>query len=233
VTYPPQQPGQAGQPQSWSQPGYYTQPAQPPISGPPGGYVPPAQFGPPQQMPPPGYQVPRPPLPKPTAPDGRPLAEFMDRFLAFLIDMAVYVVVSIIGLFFIFQSKFEGSTVADDGTFVGPSAWDIMGPILAFYGAIFILSSIFSYIYEVEMVLRRGGTTWGKKAMKLQIVPLDDPSRPLTRQAVTKRWLVWYVLGIVVPFFRWIDGLWQLWDQPYKQCLHDKWAGTVVVKVAA
>ena len=46
----------------------------------------------------------------------------------------------------------------------------------------------------------------------------------------------WVIIGqtgtqLYVPFFSWIDGLWQLWDQPYRQCLHDKWAGTVVVKV--
>jgi hypothetical protein len=28
------------------------------------------------------------------------------------------------------------------------------------------------------------------------------------------------------------DGLWQLWDKPWQQCLHDKFAGTVVVKVS-
>ncbi|MEU3454082.1 hypothetical protein ABZ671_10820 [Micromonospora sp. NPDC006766] len=28
------------------------------------------------------------------------------------------------------------------------------------------------------------------------------------------------------------DGFWQLWDKPWQQCLHDKFAGTVVVKVA-
>jgi hypothetical protein len=28
-----------------------------------------------------------------------------------------------------------------------------------------------------------------------------------------------------------VDGLWQLWDKPFQQCLHDKAAGTVVVKL--
>ena len=30
-----------------------------------------------------------------------------------------------------------------------------------------------------------------------------------------------------------VDGLWQLWDKPYLQTLHDKAAQTVVVKVSA
>ena len=37
--------------------------------------------------------------------------------------------------------------------------------------------------------------------------------------------------AVIVPFFNWIDGLWQLWDKPYQQCLHDKVAQTVVIKV--
>jgi len=28
-----------------------------------------------------------------------------------------------------------------------------------------------------------------------------------------------------------VDGLWQLWDKPFQQCLHDKAAGTVGVKL--
>ena len=40
-----------------------------------------------------------------------------------------------------------------------------------------------------------------------------------------------HIVGAVVPFLSWLDGLWQLWDKPYQQCLHDKVAQTVVVKV--
>jgi uncharacterized RDD family membrane protein YckC len=226
VTYPAQPQGTPGpQQQSWGVPGQYT----PQQGVPQGGYVvPPAQYGPP------GY---RPPAPKPTAPDGRPLAEFSDRLLAFLIDMAVFLVVglilavpAIIAMFAIFGSAFEfdaAGNVTND-----PSPASIFLPILAIYATIFLIAVVFSYVYEVELVLRRNGQTWGKKAMKIQMVALE-PGAQLTRALVTKRWLIWYVMGQFVPFFRWIDGLWQLWDQPYRQCLHDKWAGTVVIKVGA
>ena len=40
------------------------------------------------------------------------------------------------------------------------------------------------------------------------------------------------VAGGLIPFFSYVDGLWQLWDKPYLQTLHDKFAQTVVVKVA-
>ena len=41
---------------------------------------------------------------------------------------------------------------------------------------------------------------------------------------LAKRFLVQDVAGSFVPFFSWLDGLWQLWDKPYQQCLHDKFA---------
>jgi hypothetical protein len=41
------------------------------------------------------------------------------------------------------------------------------------------------------------------------------------------------VVAGFVPGLQLIDGLWQLWDQPYRQCLHDKWPGTIVVKATA
>jgi uncharacterized RDD family membrane protein YckC len=192
-----------------------------------------------------GYAVPptvRPAVPvlKPTAPDGRPLAEFSDRLLAFLVDAAVFFVVSLIlivpafiGLYFVISGAANKIQYDADGRVTNEqSLAAVLLPILAIYGGVLILAVLFSYLYEVEYALRRQGTTWGKRVMKIKIVPLDDPSAPVTRAMLFKRWLVGYVLASVVPFFRWIDGLWQLWDQPYKQCLHDKWAATVVVKVS-
>jgi uncharacterized RDD family membrane protein YckC len=212
-----------------------TQPAVPHPGGyPPGGY--------PQAYPHAGFAVPsgvRPPVPKPTTPDGQPLAEFTDRLLAFLVDLAVLFVVSlilvipaVIGMFVVLSGTIGKIQYDADGNAINePSPAAVILPLLAIYGGVLILTVLFSYLYEVEHALRRQGTTWGKRVMKIRIVPLGDSTAPLTRGVLQRRWLVWYVLGAVVPFFRWIDGLWQVWDQPYKQCLHDKWAGTVVVKV--
>jgi hypothetical protein len=68
--------------------------------------------------------------------------------------------------------------------------------------------------------------------MKIRIVPID-PSRQLTRGMAAKRYLIEYLAGSLVPFFSYVDGLWQLWDKPYQQALHDKVAQTVVVKVSS
>ena len=190
-----------------------------------------------------GYAVPpvmRPLPPKPTAPDGQPLAEFSDRLLAYLVDVAVLFVASLIlmvpafvGAFFVISNAFSKIQYDADGNAINePSLAAVALPLFAIYGGVLILATLFNYLYEVEHALRRQGTTWGKRVMKIKIVPLAGSTAPLTRAMLVKRWLVFYVVAGFVPFFSWIDGLWQLWDQPYKQCLHDKWADTVVVKVA-
>jgi uncharacterized RDD family membrane protein YckC len=89
--------------------------------------------------------------------------------------------------------------------------------------------ALFGYLYHVEWI-HRSGNTVGKKLMKLRLVSLDGSQTPLDRRTLTKRWVAQYVVS-VVPFYGYLDGLWQLWDQPYRQCLHDKWPRTVVVKV--
>jgi uncharacterized RDD family membrane protein YckC len=229
VTQPPQTPpgSYGGYPPPG--PGGYA-----PASTPQTGYsVPPRQYGPPG----PGYPVP--PPPRPTAPDGQPLAEFGDRLLAYLIDAAVFVVVGlvltipiIIVMFSLVTSEVNRVQVDADGNIVSsPDFAAIFLPIFGLFVAVLLISFAFRYVYEVEMMYKQGAT-WGKRAMKLRIVPLADPSAPLTRGMAAKRWLVFFVVGGFVPFFSWIDGLWQLWDQPYRQCLHDKWAGTVVVKLS-
>ncbi|MFV2099559.1 hypothetical protein [Micromonospora sp. LOL_024] len=63
------------------------------------------------------------------------------------------------------------------------------------------------------------------------VVPLDA-TRTLDRRTAGKRYLVQFVGGSLVPGGSHVDGLWQLWDKPWQQCLHDKFAGTVVVKVS-
>ena len=85
--------------------------------------------------------------------------------------------------------------------------------------------------YDVEY-MHRSGQTLGKKVMKIRVMPID-PSRTLTRGMAVKRYLVQFVACAFVPFLSYVDGLWQLWDKPYQQTLHDKAAQTVVVKVSA
>ncbi|WP_203756048.1 RDD family protein [Catellatospora bangladeshensis] len=212
---PAPQPGAAGAPATpWS-----TQPA---------GWVPPP--------PPPGtYQ----PLALPLAPNGLPLASFGDRLLAFLLDALIASAISMVvtlPLTFIWMfswiSTIEESASSYDayGDPVPPDFWALFGPMMIFFVVVFGFTLIFTYLYYVEYQLRKGGQTVGKKTMKIRVV-MANPAEVLDRGALTKRWAVERVVGLFVPFFSYLDGFWQLWDKPLQQCLHDKAARTVVVKV--
>jgi uncharacterized RDD family membrane protein YckC len=191
---------------------------------PPGPYHPPGY--------PTSWQPPQPPAP--TAPNGQRLASFSDRLLAYLIDAGVLVgavlVLAIPAFVFFFVAiapdllEFE-----PDGTAADPDFFEVFVPFLLLEAAVVAISLVVSYVYNVEMLFR-SGQTLGKKAMKIKIMPLD-PAAALSRRFAAKRWLVAYVGAAIVPGLSYLDGLWQLWDKPYQQCLHDKFARTVVVKV--
>jgi uncharacterized RDD family membrane protein YckC len=89
------------------------------------------------------------------------------------------------------------------------------------------------FVYEALMLTTRGQTV-GKMAMKIRVGLLANGQIPAgppgwTRAAV-------YALPPVVPCFGsifWlVNVLWLVWDQPYRQALHDKAAKTVVVSTA-
>ncbi|MEJ3743079.1 RDD family protein [Actinomycetes bacterium KLBMP 9797] len=178
----------------------------------------------------------RPPLPPPVSPAGQPLASFVDRLLAYLIDagiaVAVLMVIAVPAMVVVFVATLPDQLeVRPDGTVTDPDLWPFFLGIILLDLGIIAVGAVLTYVYYVEMMFRSGQTV-GKKVMKIKIVPLD-PAATLTRGHAVKRWLVFWVAGTVLPFFSYLDGLWQLWDKPYQQCLHDKFAETVVVKVPA
>ncbi|WP_432834010.1 RDD family protein [Dactylosporangium sp. CA-092794] len=174
----------------------------------------------------------------PLAPNGMPLAGFGDRLLAFLIDGAVLfgvglvlAIPTVIGMVAVFAgaaSSLDTDPVTGEVT-GSPNVGLFFGvPLLIEFGYLLVMLAA-GYIYHVEM-FRRTGITWGKRAMKLLLIRADDPAAPINRGVLVKRWAVQNLGGFVIPFFSYLDGLWQLWDKPYQQCLHDKAAGTIVVK---
>jgi uncharacterized RDD family membrane protein YckC len=185
-----------------------------------------------------GYQVPtggyQPPvLPTPTSPGGAPLAEFVDRLVARLIDGAILGGVTAVIIVPVYLVAFvallptvtvvNGQATAEADAFVS-----FFLPLFGVLALLFVLAVILAYIYEVEMMYKTG-QTYGKRIMKIRIIALD-PAAPLTRGLAAKRFLVQHGAGLV-PGLSWVDGLWQLWDKPYQQCLHDKFATTVVIKL--
>ena len=175
--------------------------------------------------------MPQPPL----SPGRQPLADFGTRLLAYLIDAAIISAVAMVValpvlLIFVFTQMNE--LVALDPYGPQPDVFgDFVGPLLLIEFGLILLIMAGNYVYYVEMLFRSGQTV-GKRVMKIRVVPID-PAATLTRGMAAKRYLVEFVGGVVIPFFNYLDGLWQLWDKPYLQTLHDKFAQTVVIKVSA
>ncbi|MEV0805571.1 RDD family protein [Micromonospora sp. NPDC050200] len=213
-----------------------------PPSGPtPQGYAVPPQPGPYSGLPtypaPASGPPPRPGFPAvPLSPGGQPLASFGDRLLAVLIDslviMAACMVVILPAVLVFFMAVLPDLTATPpDGTYAEPDPFtDFLLPFLALEAGVFLFAIGVTYVFHVEMMFKTGQTV-GKRVMKLRIVPLD-PTATLDRKVAAKRWAAHQIGGSVIPGFSYVDGLWQLWDKPWQQCLHDKFAGTVVVKVS-
>jgi uncharacterized RDD family membrane protein YckC len=160
---------------------------------------------------------------QPAAPNGQVLADVGMRLLARLIDgLIVGGVVSIVMTIVIVVVFVTMINSGDGATFLAVLVVTELVALLLVMAA--------QYVYDVEFA-KRDGQTVGKRVLKLRIVPLD-PNQPLDRAALAKRWLVTSPGGLV-PGLGILDALWCLWDQPYRQCLHDKFAKTVVVKVPA
>jgi uncharacterized RDD family membrane protein YckC len=206
----------------------------PPSPMPPGYQAPPpgSTAPPPTHTVPPGYAVPPPAyrvVPPALSPSGHPLAEFGDRAIAYIVDALILGLINLVISVPVYIAMFL--FVLDPATLESGNPFEIVLPLIGIAFAVLGLSLVATYVYEVEMMYRTGQTV-GKRVTKIQIVPLD-PAGTLTRTMAFKRYLVRHVGPVLLPGFLWIDGLWQLWDKPYRQCLHDKFADTVVIKLTS
>lgn len=200
---------------------------------------------------PPGYAFPLlmpsprsvPPPPPPVAPGGAALAELTDRFIAHLIDMlilaACYLVLAAITIAIGWnQWSHVVSRLVRDETTTGrlnanplPDLGRVMMLELILLAIILPMTWIVSYLYLVTLMHRGGGQTVGKRIMKIKVVSAVDGST-ITRSQARRRWVVEQLSSLPAPYFVYADSLWLAWDKPYRQCLHDKCADTVVVKAA-
>ncbi|WP_431044177.1 RDD family protein [Streptomyces sp. P1-3] len=168
---------------------------------------------PPSPMP---YPAPSsgPQLPLPGMP---PLATWNQRFWARLIDSLVLSVIWMLTL---------GATGALEYTLDHPGRQDTAKLLLSA-----VLTFLLYYVYEGAM-LARDGQTLGKKALNIRVAMLVDGDMPRGQGWV--RAAVYALPGILSPvvigwLFWLVNSLWQLWDKPFAQSLHDKAAKTVVV----
>ncbi|MFE2107864.1 RDD family protein [Kitasatospora sp. NPDC059463] len=138
-----------------------------------------------------------------------PLGSWPNRILARLID---YLLVQAVALLLVLPFA---------------SLTDRSGSAGAFW-----LACALYLVYEGVM-LGRDGQTLGKKAMKIRVAMLVDGNSP-TQSAAWTRAAVFILPAVLCCAGLWwlIDGLFGVFDKPYRQCIHDKAAKTVVVSTA-
>jgi uncharacterized RDD family membrane protein YckC len=172
---------------------------------------------------PPDDELPRtPPLPPPPFPPagptggrgpgqeafdalGRPLASWGQRLVAIVIDeLFIYIV-----------------------TFCAVYA---LGLRRSFAGA--MVSLVMAAVYYAVLNGSEVGQTFGKRAMGIQVRDVGGAGGTIGMRRAGLRFVT---VGLfrIIPFFglfTLLDGLWPLWDRQ-RQALHDKIAGSVVVRV--
>lgn len=139
------------------------------------------------------------------APSGEQCAGWIPRAVAFLLDAAVVVLLT--GLGYV--------VAVHDRLAHGPLPMAVLG------GALQLLDAV--------LLIGLRGATPGMAAVGIRCVDAADGRYPVGIGRAGRRWLAAAVLLVVPLVGIPLDLLWPLWDRR-KQTLHDKIAGTVVVK---
>ena len=135
---------------------------------------------------------------------GRPLATWGQRLGALVIDELFIFIVTFCAVF----------TLGLRRTFAGA-----------------VVSLVMAGAYYAVLNGSELGQTFGKRAMRIQVRDASGDGETIGVQRAAMRYVT---VGLfrVVPFFGFftlLDGLWPLWDRR-RQALHDKIAGSVVVR---
>jgi uncharacterized RDD family membrane protein YckC len=143
-------------------------------------------------------------------PVGKRYAGFWRRFVAYIIDGVILNI--IYWVIFIIVGLILSSTQSTD-----------IGLFLGLTGGLYLLLFIISLLYYIGLWAWQGATP-GKMAMGVKIVKADGSPIGLSRAILR---YIGYIISAVIIY---IGYLMIAWDSK-KQGLHDKMAGTIVVKV--
>jgi len=141
------------------------------------------------------------------------LADPGQRLLARIIDSAI-IGASFFIVLFVFGAVGAGLSDVNEGL----GAIALLGFLIALAGYV---------LYEVGLTATRGQTV-GKMALGIRVVDQATGQPPGWGPAFV-RWVIPLLMGLV-PFLSLVDVLWLLWDAN-RQCLHDKPAKTLVIRI--
>lgn len=180
----------------------------------------------------------------PTTPDGQQLAGWWQRVGAQVIDGLIVSVIGFVAalpfwldLLDAYGDYFSDAMDAAENGGSSPSAMTLQADNFGTFVAVVLIGLLVNFVYVVGFLAWKQATP-GKLALGLRVRLRDRPG-PLPLGAILRRWLVQALptaggavpyVGSLIGLFALLDVLWPLWDSN-KQALHDKAAGTNVVRV--
>ena len=164
------------------------------------------------------------------------LASLGSRFLAKIVDLALWLPAMIIPSFFLkeeqvaqlsqLQQKMQNASSSDQAvqlqeqlfTLIPLEAWQAMG--------VYILLMLAAQAF----LIAKSGQSLGKKVAKIQIIDAENGEKVNLMRAFTLRSVIFIILNIIfMPFITIIDHVFALSEK--RQTLHDKIAKTKVIKL--
>ncbi|MFD9027500.1 RDD family protein [Streptomyces parvulus] len=113
------------------------------------------------------------------------------------------------------QAKLSGETV---------TVWLLDGTTSLYLGIVLAVLLVFGVVYEA-LPTAKWGRTLGKRLLGLEVRDIEAHEAP-SFGAALRRWLVYSVPGLLAVGV--VGVAWCLFDRPWRQCWHDKAAGTFV-----
>lgn len=180
-------------------------------------------------------------LPDLMTPHGYPLAPLWARFLARLVDVSLVLVLNVIvNGWFVYQWWRDWYPILVDAfnrSLAGKPAPTITAPerSSALQVVIILLAAALWFAYEVPATAN-SGQTLGKRLLRIRVVRLES-AEPLGFGRAIRRWnplglptLFWTCFGVGF-LIQLIVSISPTLDWPLHRGLHDKWAGTLVVRL--
>ncbi|MEC4015121.1 RDD family protein [Streptomyces sp. H27-D2] len=112
-------------------------------------------------------------------------------------------------------AKLSGETV---------TVWLLDGTTAGYLGILLAVLLLVGVVYEA-LPTAKWGHTLGKKLCGVKVLDIQSHDTP-SFASTLRRWLAYGVLGLLVVGV--LNVLWCVFDRPWRQCWHDKLAGTFV-----
>ncbi|MGH8794031.1 MAG: RDD family protein, partial [Stackebrandtia sp.] len=168
---------------------------------------------------------------------GRTLANPGLRLAARLIDIvAVAGLNAVVNGWFVYQylvvtMPVVQKAMADPS--ISPADLELPPRAEQLFVTMLVIALLLWFVYEVPSTVN-SGQTLGKRVVGIKVAPIYD--KKLRYSGIISRWSLMILPVACFPFaipLAVMDGIWCLFDRPFKQCLHDKFAATMVVEVPA